>query len=182
VAGVRGTITLAGVLTLPTTLNDGAPFPARNVAIFLAMGVIIVSLIATGIGLPPLLRDLSMSTESSYEAEEDRARNASAEAAITEIERVQHSLSEGRSDADVYVAAASEIMELYRTRIAGRTLDNEVAALARRRNIIESELLLAAVKAERKVIFGMAQRKEIGSETARKLIRELDLAEARYQA
>jgi monovalent cation/hydrogen antiporter len=167
VAGVRGTITLAGVLTLP---------------ILLAMGVIIVSLIATGIGLPPLLRGLRMPAESSYEAEEDRARNASAEAAITEIERVQHSLSEGRSDADVYVAAASQIMDLYRTRIADRTRDDEVAALARRRNIIESELLLAAVKAERKMIFSMAQRKEIGSETASKLIRELDLAEARYQA
>jgi monovalent cation/hydrogen antiporter len=182
VAGVRGTITLAGVLTLPIALNNGAPFPARDVAILLAMGVIIVSLIATGIGLPPLLRGLRMPAESSYEAEEDRARNASAEAAITEIERVQHSLSEGRSDADVYVAAASQIMDLYRTRIADRTRDDEVAALARRRNIIESELLLAAVKAERKMIFSMAQRKEIGSETASKLIRELDLAEARYQA
>jgi hypothetical protein len=31
------------------------------------------------------------------------------------------------------------------------------------------------------MIFSMAQRKEIGSETASKLIRELDLAEARYQ-
>jgi hypothetical protein len=32
------------------------------------------------------------------------------------------------------------------------------------------------------LIFRMAQGNEIGSETARKLIQELDLAEARYQA
>ena len=181
VAGVRGTITLAGVLTLPISLDNGTPFPARNLAIFLAMGVIILSLVATSIGLLPLLRGLTMPTKSSHETEEDRARNASAEAAITEIERVQHSLSEGRSDADVYVAAASQIMDLYRTRIANRSRDNEFAALARRRDMIESELLLAAVKAERKMIFSMAKRNQIGSETARKLIRELDLAEARYQ-
>src|SRR5579859_6677439 len=87
-----------------------------------------------------------------------------------------------RSDADPYVAAASQIMDHYSTRIANRMRDDEVAALGRRRNIIESELLLAAVKAERKLIFSMAQRKEIGCETASKLIRELDLAEARYQA
>jgi monovalent cation/hydrogen antiporter len=181
-AGVRGTVTLAGVLTLPTALSNGAPFPARDLAIFLAMGVIILSLVATSIGLPLLLPGLRMPAESSYEAEEDRARNASAAAAITEIERVQHSLSAGRSDADIYVAAASQIMDLYRTRIPNRSRDSESATLARRRDIIESELLLAAVRAERKLIFRMAQGNEIGSETARKLIQELDLAEARYQA
>ena len=73
-------------------------------------------------------------------------------------------------------------MDLYRTRIANRSRDSESAVLARRRDIIESELLLAAVRAERKLIFRMAQGNEIGSETARKLIQELDLAEARYQA
>jgi len=33
-AGVRGTITLAGVLTLPLTMNDGSAFPARDLASF----------------------------------------------------------------------------------------------------------------------------------------------------
>ncbi len=51
-AGVRGAITLAGVLTLPLTMNDGSAFPARDLAIFLAGGVIIVSLIAASITLP----------------------------------------------------------------------------------------------------------------------------------
>ena len=37
-AGVRGAITLAGVLTLPLVSLDGTPFPARELAIFLAMG------------------------------------------------------------------------------------------------------------------------------------------------
>jgi len=44
-AGVRGAITLAGILTLPIVLHDGSPFPARELAIFLAMGIIIVSLV-----------------------------------------------------------------------------------------------------------------------------------------
>src|SRR5690606_8507102 len=34
-AGVRGAITLAGILTLPLLLPDASPFPARDVAIFL---------------------------------------------------------------------------------------------------------------------------------------------------
>jgi NhaP-type Na+/H+ or K+/H+ antiporter len=55
-AGARGTVTLAGVLTLPLTLYDGSPFPARDLAIFLAAGVIIVSLIAASLSLPYLLQ------------------------------------------------------------------------------------------------------------------------------
>src|SRR5690606_23005283 len=38
IAGVRGAITLAGVLTLPLVLADGTDFPARDLAIFLAAG------------------------------------------------------------------------------------------------------------------------------------------------
>ena len=38
VAGVRGAVTLAGVLSLPLAMPDGAAFPARDLVIFLATG------------------------------------------------------------------------------------------------------------------------------------------------
>jgi len=181
-AGVRGAITLAGVLTLPIMLNDGSLFPARDLAIFLAMGVIIVSLVAASIGLPLLLRGLEMPAEPSYQAEEDQARVAAAEAAIAEIERVQHTLAAGRRDADVYIAAAARIMDFYRARIDARSREGEAATLARESEDAERRMRLAAVKAERTVIFRMLRSQQIGSETADKLVRELDLLEARYEA
>jgi monovalent cation/hydrogen antiporter len=180
-AGVRGAITLAGVLTLPISLNDGSPFPARDLAILLAMGVIIVSIIAASIGLPLLLRKLEMPPEPSYQAEEDRARVAAAEAAIAEIERIQHELAVGRDDADVYMAAG-RVMDFYRTRIEARSREGEAAALARENEDVERRVRMAAVKAERTVIFRMLRAQQIGSETAGKLVRELDLLEARYEA
>jgi CPA1 family monovalent cation:H+ antiporter len=181
-AGVRGAITLAGVLTLPIALHDGSPFPARDLAILLAMGVIIVSLIVASIGLPLLLRGLEMPAEPSSQAEEDRARVAAAEAAITEIERVQHELAAGRHDADVSMAAAARLMEFYRTRIEVRSREGGAATLARESEDVERRLRLAAVRAERIVIFRMLRSQQIGSETAGKLVRELDLLEARYEA
>jgi monovalent cation/hydrogen antiporter len=75
-AGVRGAITLAGVMTLPLTLNDGSAFPTRDLAIFLAAGVIIVSLIAGSLRLPHLLRGLKLPPEPSHQEDEDRARVA----------------------------------------------------------------------------------------------------------
>jgi Na+/H+ antiporter len=180
-AGVRGAITLAGVLTLPPALSDGSPFPARDLAIFLSMGVIIVSLVAASIGLPLLLRGLEMPAEPSYQVEEDRARVAAAEAAIAEIERVQHELAAGRRDADVYIAAAGRLMDFYRTRIEARSHEGEAAARARGSEDVERRMRIAAVKAERAAIFQMLRSQQIGSETAGKLVRELDLLEERYQ-
>jgi CPA1 family monovalent cation:H+ antiporter len=179
-AGVRGAITLAGVLTLPLAMGDGSPFPARDLAIFLAMGVIIVSLIVASIGLPLLLNGLQMPAEPSHQAEENAARVAAAEAAIAAVERIEHARAEGRSDADLYVAAASRIMDTYRQRIESRRGDAETIATERILEQIERELGLAALKAERAEIFRRTRHGELGSELSRKLIREIDLLEARY--
>ncbi len=182
-AGVRGAITLAGVLTLPLVLDDYTPFPARDLAILLAMGVIIVSLVAASIGLPLLLRDLEMPAEPTHEAEEARVRIAASEAAIAEIERVEHSLAKDRTDADVYVVvmAAARITESYRSRIESYDQTGDRDPDTVRDESIERSLQLAAIKAERNVIFRMLRKREISSVTARKLVRELDLTEARYE-
>jgi CPA1 family monovalent cation:H+ antiporter len=179
-AGVRGAITLAGVLTLPLALNDGAPFPARDLAILLAMGVIIISLLAASAGLPWLLRDLKMPAEPEEVGKEDKARIAAACAAIAEIERVEHEMASGRADADVFLAAAAEVMASYRHRIDRLEHDLTTADERREARRIDRELRLAAVKAERTAILRLRRKREIGTEVSRKLIRELDLLEARY--
>ncbi|CAN5362544.1 Na+/H+ antiporter [soil metagenome] len=180
-AGVRGAITLAGVLTIPLTLTDGTAFPARDLAIFLATGVIIVSLLLASVGLPLLLRGLVMPAEPSRQAEEDEARVASAEAAIRAIEQMQHSLAEGRSNADIYAAAGARIMDLYRERIDSRIQQSGDTSETRHYALIERDLRLAGLKAARDAIFQMARSRSIGSAIAQKLIRELDLAEVRYR-
>jgi Na+/H+ antiporter len=178
-AGVRGTITLAGVLTLPLTLHDGSAFPARDLAIFLAAGVIIVSLIAASLSLPYLLQGLKLPPEPSQQEEEDRARVAAAESAIQAIEQAQHGMGEGRGDTDLYADAGAQIMELYRLRIDGRSKTGKERALARRMDEIERKLRLAGLRAERSELYRIARSRKLSDETARKLVREIDLLEAR---
>ena len=179
-AGVRGTITLAGVLTLPLAMSDGSAFPARDLAIFLAAGVIIVSLIAASLSLPYLLQGLKLPPEPSQQEEEDRARVAAAEAAIQAIEQAQHDMGEGRGDTDLYADAGARIMELYRQRIDGRSKTGEERALARRMDEIERKLRLAGLRAERTELYRIARSHKLSDETARKLVREIDLLEARF--
>jgi CPA1 family monovalent cation:H+ antiporter len=181
-AGVRGTITLAGVLTLPLTMNDGSAFPARDLAIILAAGVIIVSLVSASFGLPFLLRGLELPPETSQQEEEDRARIAAAEAAIQAIEQAQHHMGDGRSDADLHTDAGAHIMALYRQRIDGRSASDKDASLARKIDEIERRLRLIGLRAERTEIYRIARARELSDETSRKLVRELDLLESRFAA
>jgi CPA1 family monovalent cation:H+ antiporter len=50
--GAKGAITLALVLTIPLTLVDGSPFPERDLIIFLASGVILLSLLLANFLVP----------------------------------------------------------------------------------------------------------------------------------
>ncbi|CEG22826.1 Sodium, potassium, lithium and rubidium/H(+) antiporter [Planococcus massiliensis] len=54
--GVRGTVTMVGVLSIPYALESGEDFPNRSLIIFLAAGTILFTLLAATILLPLLSR------------------------------------------------------------------------------------------------------------------------------
>ena len=161
-AGVRGAITLAGILTLPLFLADGSLFPARDLVIFLATGVIILSLIMASICLPRLLKNIDLPIEDSHQKQEDYARIAAAEAAIMAVERAQHDLAAGRADADTYADVAAQIMELYRKRIDGRMHLGEEREQTARSEEIGKLLHITALKAERQEIYRLVRARRLG--------------------
>ncbi|TFW13032.1 Na+/H+ antiporter [Brevundimonas intermedia] len=180
-AGVRGAITLAGILTLPFVLADGSPMPSRSLAIFLAAGVIIVSLLVATFALPRLLKGVELPPEPSHEREEDRGRVAAASAALRAIEDVSHAMAEGKPNPDLYSDIASRIMEIYRQRIETHTrTDEDDAVLSRKMDHVERRLWLAGLAAERDELVRLARVRQLDEVTAKKMIREVDLQELRY--
>lgn len=180
-AGVRGAITLAGILTLPFVLGDGTPMPARNLAIFLAAGVIIVSLVLATVALPRLLKGIELPPEPSHLEEEDRGRVAAATAAMHAIEDAQHAMAEGKANPDLYAETATRLMEIYRHRIEMRTHSaGDDMALAQQTEAVERHLRLAGLAGERAELIRLRRQRLIDEETARRLIREVDLQELRY--
>ncbi|MDC7808182.1 Na+/H+ antiporter [Luteimonas sp BLCC-B24] len=181
VAGVRGAITLAGVLTLPLLLPGGAPFPARDLAIFLAAAVIVVSLLLGSVALPRLLHGLTLPAEDAPDRDIDRARHAGAVAAVAAVERAQHALPAAQADPDLYASAAVRVMALYQERLRRGGAGVVEASELRRADAAERALRLAAVEAERDCIHRLARQRAISDEVARRLVRDLDLLEARYR-
>lgn len=179
VAGVRGTVTLAGVMSLPFMLADGSSFPARDLAVFLAAGVIIASLIAATLILPGLLRHLDFAAEPGEEAAEDGARVAAGEAALAAIARAQGTLATRPGEADLGAEAATRAMAPYRQRIDALSRSGAEGDLARRIETLERKLELVGTRAERERLLQLVRSGRLSDETARKLVREVDLVEAR---
>lgn len=179
-AGVRGAITLAGVMTLPLVLPNGQEFPARDLTIFLASAVILISLAAASIGLPRLLRGMEFPEEPFHQQEEDRAREVAANAAIAAIERAQIDLMSTSIEPDLYPQAASRVIALYKHRLEEHAEQDE-GRRYRKMDHAEKELRVAALAAERKAIYNLARHGHISDDISRKLVREVDLSEARFR-
>ena len=58
--GVRGAVSLAAALALPFALPSGEAFPYRDLILFVAFGVIFITLVGLGLGLPPVVRWLGV--------------------------------------------------------------------------------------------------------------------------
>src|SRR5882672_7775945 len=60
-AGMRGVVSLAAALSIPVLLQDGQPFPYRNLILFITFIVILVTLVFQGLTLPWLIRKINPS-------------------------------------------------------------------------------------------------------------------------
>lgn len=178
-AGVRGAITLAGILTLPLTMLDGSAFPGRDVAIFIAMAVILFSLTLASIGLPLLTRGLAADLpDAAPQRSEENARTAAAEAAIRRIDALN---AEPESDELAAGARAQAVMRLrdaYQRRIDYGDSTDEDAAEALRAVQAERALRVQALRAERNELYRLRRARAIDDDVHQRLLREIDLQEA----
>lgn len=178
IGGVRGAVTLAGVLSLPEVLPNGMQLPGRDLAIFIASGTILMSLLIGVVGLPLLLNGLKRRGDP-HAAEERIARRHAAQAAIRAIDTAQENLSEQMDEAASArcTDTAARVMNLYRRRLEGLGEEEEPRRAARQSEMVETKLKMAALRAERSELLKMRSRQAINDETLNKLMREIDLSE-----
>ncbi|EJD6672061.1 Na+/H+ antiporter [Providencia rettgeri] len=174
-AGVRGAITLAGILTLPLLMPDGSLFPNRDVAIFLAMGVILCSLLIASIALPILTKGLVQDLP--YDNDEIRARLALNEAAMTHLRDLMNHPSEDVDEIAMRTEVGAQLLEIY-----GRRLDNSDESESdvydlHRMIEMERDMSKSALKAKREALYLMRKNKNINERVYHRLRDELDLKE-----
>ncbi|WP_299451604.1 Na+/H+ antiporter [uncultured Pigmentiphaga sp.] len=179
-SGVRGSITMAGVLTVPLEIAAGTPFPGRDLLIFLATGVILCSLLLGSILLPLVLPRVPSPVESMREREERAARLRLAQAALEGLERAQNRMRDGLDDdaEAVLTEVSAGLAKIFRNRIDAESDTREVAARADLHRNFERDLRMAAIYSQRAELRRMRDSREIDDDVYLSLLRDVDLAES----
>ena len=160
-------------------LADGTPFPARDVAIFLAMGVILLSLLVASVGLPLLTRGLDGELpQTKRSGGEGSVRIAASEAAIRRIEQILSQPLKDSQAAEIRSEAAAYLLDIYRRRLHYGHRAIEDAESVQRLADVSRQLRLEALNAERDELYRLRRMENLDDDLHRQLIRELDLMEA----
>jgi len=176
--GMRGVISLAAAIALPQTLGKGNPFLQRNMIIFLAFFVILVTLVLQGLTLPVFIRSLGLAGAAAPNTEEKEARRTILEAALAHLEHAR-----GGSDA-AKAEAYDDLAQHYRRRLdalnesATDAADRAASAFYKRFLDLSRELL----QVERETAVQLRNQRRISDELLRELEHELDLSDARLLA
>ena len=190
-AGIRGAVTLAGALSVPMLLNNGQPFPARDMLIFLATGTILFTLVIGAVGLPIVLRYIPAHAESPTVREERLAREQACIAAMTKLTLSEEEIAQRDPE---WVAMRQEVnghlTQEYRNRIqllddgsgAAQTIESlreapEVVRQRKLRYVLEIETRIECIHAERDFYYAERQAHRINDESLRSLVSELDMQE-----
>jgi monovalent cation/hydrogen antiporter len=71
-AAMRGVVSLAAALSIPLVINQGQPFPSRNLILFITFIVILITLVFQGLTLPWLIRKVKLEDKYQVIPEEEQ--------------------------------------------------------------------------------------------------------------
>jgi NhaP-type Na+/H+ or K+/H+ antiporter len=169
-SGMRGGVSLAAALAITTK-----GFPDRDLVIFVAYTVILLTLVLPGLTLAPLVRKLGL-------VESEEHRREAAEARLRNTEAALERLDELADDAPEHVVQRmrdryGSRLERLEARVEGDEDEHGQHDVAQ-----AGRLMAEMIDAERDVLKAMRTERAFDAETLRAIEHELDLDESRLRA
>ncbi|MFT9409713.1 Na+/H+ antiporter [Acetobacter fabarum] len=189
-AGVRGAVTLAAVLSLPTGEDGTMSFPTREAVVVIAAGVIVLSLLVASVIIPLCLKFIPAELVDKNAQEENMARQRLLRAALDLLRKAEtmpaiETPPETEEEKAALEAARVEVIarltKLYQTRLEQEDATPRIAQADRRNAIrharMELALRLQILRAERQTMRELVAQQDINDQTEWKLQQELDYEE-----
>jgi CPA1 family monovalent cation:H+ antiporter len=173
-SGMRGAVSLAAALSVPLVTDAGDAFPNRSLIIFLTFTVILGTLLIQGLSLPWLVVWLGLEEGDGVEREEAKARLYAAEAALARLEE----LADEDWVRDDTLERLQRFFTFRRERFRSR-FDPESDGELEDRSLAYQRLMHELLNAEREAVFDLRRSRRIDDEVMRRVVRDLDLEEAR---
>ncbi|TWV45941.1 Na+/H+ antiporter [Streptomyces misionensis] len=176
-AAMRGVVSLAIAFSIPQTVRGGAPFPQRDMILFLTFTTVIGTLVVQGLTLAPLIRLMGFPGRD-RQAETLAEANAQAQASLAAERLLTELLADERNALPPPLAdRLREVLERRRNAVwerlgqvnplTGESVDDTYRRLSRE-----------MISAEREVFVRLRDDRHIDDEMLRALLRHLDLEEA----
>jgi CPA1 family monovalent cation:H+ antiporter len=174
--GMRGAVSLAAALAVPATVQGGAPFPQRDLIVFLTYATIFVTLVLQGLSLPVVIRCLRLEDDGSAEQREAKARLLAARAAVRRLEDLVE-------EEWVRAETAERMRRLYEFRIRrfSARFDDEDDGQIEQGSLAYQRLRREVLEAERGEIVRLRNEGRINDEIMRRIERDLDLEDTRLE-
>jgi monovalent cation/hydrogen antiporter len=173
--GMRGVVALAAAISLPRALQDGSPFPQRNMIIFLTFCVIFVTLVGQGLSLPFFIRRLGLAGAVVKNPEEERARYAMIEAALAYLEQARELDNAG------FAPVYQDLIRIQKHHLNLLPGERSVETGYTPEDYVRYRELSKNIRAlQHAALLNMRNHNKINDEVLRRLEQELDLFEVRY--
>jgi monovalent cation/hydrogen antiporter len=173
-AGFRGAVSLAAALAVPKTLHNGAPFPDRDVIVFITTGVILVTLIQ-GLALPAVVHWARLPADTGVEEERTLASRVATEEALSALPQIA-----ARLGTDEHVVERTRMEYLTRLRMledpSGLEDDHDV-----RHETDYADLRLEMLALKRATMVRLRDERRIDDTVLRQLQSNLDIEEVRLR-
>jgi CPA1 family monovalent cation:H+ antiporter len=167
-AGIRGAVSLAAALALPSTIAN------RDLIVFLTFAVILVTLVGQGLTLPVLIRTIRIPEDGGADREDSKARIHAAEAALARLEELAN--EEWVRDDTVERLRGSYRFRSNRFRARYEGVDEEgVEERSAQFQRLRRELL----DAERQAVIALRNDGRITEEVMQRVQRDIDLEDSR---
>jgi CPA1 family monovalent cation:H+ antiporter len=174
--GIRGIVSLTAALAIPLVTENGEPFPHRDLIVFLAFTVILVTLVGQGLTLPLVIRWLGLANAGRRErraeiAEELNAQRQAVDAATARLDQLE---AKRRLPEEIVLP----LRAYYRDRLRSIAHRSDDGADHKQLVALRDDIGLSLIEVERSAINALYREGNLKDESRRRIERALDLREA----
>ena len=174
-AGFRGAVSLAVALSVPATLGSGAPFPDRDLIVFITAGVVATTLVVQGLLLSSTVRWAHLPADDAIHRERHLAETTATEEALDALPDVAASLGTDPGVVDRLRGEYEEHLEILRA----RDTETRTPSHAVHRDDEYTELRLALLAFKRATVIRLRDQRQIDDTVLRQVQARLDVEELR---
>ena len=177
-AGMRGVVSLAMALSIPVMVQNGQPFPYRNLILFITFIVILVTLVFQGLTLPWVIRKVKLEDRYTTIPEQQQEIIIQKKIAQSSLQFLKEKYGEAHLANEHFQNLVARLQLEFN--FFQQNLDERNHKTSEARNLFQ-RIYLEMLDQQRRLLYEMNHRAEFDEELIRKYLSLVDLEELKIR-